>query len=178
MHAFARTGSWSLAVAATVLAIQLAAPRSTVDPPGRLDLVMVLTSSEKTVVTAPIVEPPPKPIVIPSTYGECKPLDFDGDGVIDRYEAVHDSCGTGGCVYDVYFTRPGKDDRFVGQIEGLCPFFVLRRQAHGPSDIFATWRLGAVESSLTHYRFFTASYRPVHHQTCIRGECKPSPIPR
>jgi len=103
--------------------------------------------------------PAPRPLVAPSTHGPCTPLDFDGDGVTDRYEPVPDSCGTGGCTYDLYLVR-ATGDRHVGQIDGRCTFELAPR-AHGLADVLARWRLGATDTVVTRYRFDGRRYRAI-----------------
>ena len=96
--------------------------------------------------------------VSPST--PCTQADLDGDGRTDEIEAVADSCGTGGCVFDVTLAT-GKR---VGQIEGKCDF-VVEPRPHGLADIVTTWELGAKERVITRYRFAGRRYRAIRERT-------------
>lgn len=91
-----------------------------------------------------------------STHGTCTRPDFDGDGTIDKVEEVAGSCGTGGCVYRVSLAN----GRALGTIEGLCSFTVQPRRGK-LADVVTTWRLGAVDSVVTRYRFDGRRYRRV-----------------
>ena len=96
---------------------------------------------------------------VASTHGRCAVPDFNGDGVIDRVEAVPDSCGTGGCVYDISLWNGRK----LGRIEGLCSFTLERRKGKF-ADIVTTWRLG-IDHVETRYRFDGRRYRDISHHT-------------
>ena len=97
---------------------------------------------------------------VASTHGPCTRPDFNGDGVYDRVDTVEDSCGTGGCVYDISLW----DGTKLGRIDGLCSF-TLEKRANKFPDIIGMWRLGAVESVVTRYRFDGRRYRPFHKHT-------------
>jgi hypothetical protein len=95
-----------------------------------------------------------------STHGTCTLADFNGDGVYDTVDTVEDSCGTGGCVYDLALANGRK----LGRIDGLCSFELERRKNQW-ADIVTIWRLGAVESVETRYRFDGRRYRQIAHHT-------------
>ena len=149
----------ALAVAAGALAIQLrptvtAEPAPVVEPPPPAPehRVYTLTITTDPPRTVSVVDPPPIQLAL-TPLDPCTELDLDGDGVPERWDAQPDSCGTGGCVYDLYMR-----DRFVGVIEGHCPFVAVERRDGLPSDILATWRLG-VDHVTTRYRFAGGRYR-------------------
>jgi hypothetical protein len=96
--------------------------------------------------------------VSPST--PCTSADLDGDGRTDDFAAVADSCGTGGCVFDVTLAT----GKHVGQIEGKCDF-VIEGRNHKLADIVTTWELGAKERVITRYRFNGSKYRAINERT-------------
>jgi len=143
-------GTIGLAVATLALIVQRSSPAPAVRTVGRVPAPAI----------PPATPPAPAPMRVaaaPSMFGPCTELDLDGDGLTDTLEAVPDSCGTGGCVFRVSFTRPS-GDQLAGEIAGHCPFEIARRP-HGPADVIATWRLGATEQAVTRYRFRGHRYR-------------------
>jgi hypothetical protein len=98
-------------------------------------------------------------VVAASTHGECTKPDFNGDGVIDHVDTVEDSCGTGGCVYDLSLANGRK----LGRIDGLCSF-KLERRKNKWADIVTWWWLG-VDGVETRYRFDGRRYRQIAHHT-------------
>lgn len=114
----------------------------------------------------PVPVPAPQPMPI-----EASPApDLDGDGVAERFDEVPDSCGTGGCVYRVFFTSRG-GDRFVGEIAGHWPFEIDRRRGKAPADVIATWRLGATESMASRYVFKRGGYVEHSESHCEGDAC-------
>jgi len=99
----------------------------------------------------------------------CQALDLDGDGVTDQWHEVPDSCGTGGCQFEVFLTRRGGTDQFVGRMDGHCPFEIEPRNG-GPADVLATWWLGT-KSITTRYRFARGRYRAHSESRCSRDAC-------
>lgn len=81
----------------------------------------------------------------------CEDLSFDldGDGVLDRFATVSDSCGHGGCFFDVYLSKRPK--RRAGRVSG-CFFRVGKRHAFGVHELLAWWRLGK-DRSFSRFRF-------------------------
>jgi len=142
---------------------------------GLSTIVIVATASSSRGI-APAIEPdtmevaPPRivsfesiPLAV-SPSRRCTDLDLDGDGTADRFEEVPDSCGTGGCVFDVYL-----GDTPVGQVAGHCPFELdAARPVH---DILATWHLGANEAVVTRYRFARGRYREHGEVHCTGDAC-------
>jgi hypothetical protein len=105
----------------------------------------------------------------PPTTGTCAPFDLDGDGHHDALREDPDTCGTGGCVYRVFLTRPDRPDRFVGSIDAHCPIELGPARRGALPDIVATWRLGCCEWTETRYRFSLGRYRFVDERTCTAG---------
>ncbi len=97
--------------------------------------------------------------------------DLDGDGIPDRFDGIFESCGTGGCAYEVYLRRPGGEDQYVGRMEGFWPFQIERLRDDEPADVVAVWHLGATESIGTRYRFADGAYRRFSESTCYRAAC-------
>jgi hypothetical protein len=104
-------------------------------------------------------------------YANHPDPDLDGDGIADRFDGVYESCGTGGCAYEVYLRRPGGEDQYVGRMEGYWPFQIERLRADKPADVIAVWRLGATESVGTRYRFSRGKYHRFSESTCYREAC-------
>ena len=116
-------------------------------------------------------ETPPVATVPPFGESRAADPDLDGDGIADRFDGVYESCGTGGCAYEVYLRRPGGEDEYVGRMEGYWPFQIERLRADEPADVIAVWRLGATESLGTRYRFVRGKYRVFSESTCYREAC-------
>lgn len=125
-------------------------------------------------------EPAPEPVqpTTPSVVEVTGPSlpkapdpDLDGDGIADRFDGIYESCGTGGCAYEVYLRRPGGEDEYVGRMEGYWPFQIERLRPGKPADVVAVWRLGATESIGTRYRFSRGKYRRFSESTCYREAC-------
>lgn len=175
MHVGARVGLASFAVIGGVFAVHaMLTARRPLPPTVAEHVEPVRAAAPVEPVRPPSPAPPVQP---PSRFGRCGTLDFNADGIPDRIEAVHDSCGTGGCVYDV-FLGPGTDgDRHAGTIEGHCPIEIVPREG-GMPDVFVRWRLGAVDESITRYRFDGHRMRALDYQECTRGDCRPAPMPR
>jgi hypothetical protein len=120
-------------------------------------------------------EPPPAPTTVevepPAPTMRAPDPDLDGDGIADRFDGIFESCGSGGCAYEVYLRRPGGEDQYVGRMEGYWPFQIERLRADRPADVVAFWQLGATESVGTRYRFSRGKYRRFSESTCYREEC-------
>jgi hypothetical protein len=158
----------AILLAAATLAVQLAGLRSPAPAP-RTPPSSIASPISVTVVAAPAVESPAALRARLAKqfypYGPCPDLDLDGDGVTDRFDVVPDSCGTGGCQYDLFLVRPDGADRGVGRVEGLCQMFTLGRKRHGLAELDGTWSLG-VEQVKTWYRFDGQKYRAIRVESC------------
>ncbi len=110
-------------------------------------------------------------VVAPHASHSGADPDLDGDGIADRFDGIFESCGAGGCAYEVYLRRPGGDAVYVGRMEGFWPFQIERLRDDEPADVIAIRRLGATESVGTRYRFADGRYRPFSESTCYREAC-------
>ena len=137
--------------------------RSAPEPPPPIT-VTVTTDPPRTVT---IVEPLPQVALAPiraTTERDVPAPDLDGDGVPERFETQRDSCGTGGCVYDVYpSSRP--QDR-IGTIAGKWGYWTVTPRKGSYADITTAWFLGCCEVAETTYRWRRGAYREVSHRTC------------
>jgi hypothetical protein len=164
----ARAGVASLIIAGAIVAVVVVWTRAS-------DREIAVPPTPKP-LPAPTPAPVPPLPPVPSHGGVCTDLDIDGDGIADRYDAVRGSCGTGGCVYDVYLVHPGTDDEPIGQIEGRCPFVPAPRRCGVPA-IEARWRLG-VEIAITYFRLERHTLVPYDEATYQRGALRGCPAPR
>jgi hypothetical protein len=158
-------------LAAATLAVQLASLRSPPPTPPLPPASIAAPTPSVKAVPAPAVESPAALRARLAKqfypYGPCPDFgfDLDGDGVTDRFDAVPNSCGTGGCQYDLFVVRPDGNDRAVGRVEGLCQMFTLGPKHHGLAELDGTWSLG-VEQVKTRYRFDGRKYRAIRVESC------------
>jgi hypothetical protein len=100
--------------------------------------------------------------------------DLDGDGHGERLEEVADSCGTGGCVYDLWQVTRGHV-RHLGRVDGrfrrtrLLPDTLHpgKLRSRGFLDILSTWDLGCCHQVRLHYRYDGTRYRRFREQECL-----------
>lgn len=93
-------------------------------------------------------------------------LDLDGDGVLDRFEEVAESRGTGGAQYRVFH-----GDRMLGVIDA-CWIRLAPTASHGLSDLITVWRLGANEAIETRWRYDGHRYRETSSRRCASQTCE------
>lgn len=108
-----------------------------------------------TVIDVPTVELTP---LRASTELDVPAPDLDGDGEPERFDTQPDSCGTGGCVYDVYLSTAPEQP--AGTIEGKWGYWTVTPRRNAKADITTTWFLGCCEVARTTYRFRRGAYRP------------------
>jgi hypothetical protein len=112
--------------------------------------------------TVTIVEPLLRVALVPlpaSTHGDAPVPDLDGDGVAERFETQPDSCGTGGCVYDVYLSSA--PEKPAGTIAGKWGYWTVTPRRNRAADLTTTWFSGCCTLHDTTYRFSRGAYREV-----------------
>ncbi|MBL9013926.1 MAG: hypothetical protein JNL83_07110 [Myxococcales bacterium] len=143
------------------LVAALRPPGAAHEPPP---ITITVTTDPPRTVT--IAEPPPPVALVPlraSTERDVPAPDLDGDGTPERFDAQPDSCGTGGCVYDVYLsTSPA---RRAGEIAGKWGYWTVSPRRGRPADLTTAWFLGCCTIADTTYRFARGAYREVSHET-------------
>ena len=99
-----------------------------------------------------------------TTERDVPPPDLDGDGKPERFDTHPDSCGTGGCVYDVYLSSA--PDKRAGTIEGKWGYWTATARPGQHADLTTTWFLGCCDLALTTYRFERGAYREIASKRC------------
>jgi hypothetical protein len=145
----------ALALGSTALAVELW-PRAT--PAQQQPITLTVTTHPPRTVTlidAPRVKLTPLRV---STELDVPAPDLDGDGVAERFKTQPGSCGTGGCVYDVYLSSRPKEH--AGTIAGKWGYWTVEHRRDAHSALTTTWFLGCCDAARTTYRFRRGAYRP------------------
>jgi hypothetical protein len=120
-------------------------------------ITLIVSSDPPRTVT--VAEPVPAVVLIPSTDGPAPVPDLDGDGVPEQLETQPDTCGTGGCLYDLYLSSaPGKA---AGRIEGKWGYWSATPRRDAFADFHTTWHLGCCEIEELTYRYRGGAYREI-----------------
>lgn len=143
-----------------VLAVAGLWPRGTPAPPSTVTLAITTEPP----VTITVVDPPPVTLGRVSTELDVPAPDLDGDGAPEELVVQPDSCGTGGCVYDVYMSSPPRNH--LGTLEGKWGYWSVKPRRGAFADITTTWFLGCCEVALTTYRFRRGAYREIARRSC------------
>jgi hypothetical protein len=143
-------------------------PRVTPEVPPPTPITITVTTDPPRTVT--IVEPLPRVDLVPlapataSTDGPAPVPDLDGDGVPEVFRTQPDSCGTGGCVFEVFLSR--NPDEPAGIIEGKWGYWTVTPRTGSYADLTTTWFLGCCEVSEETYRFERGAYRQIRRVLC------------
>lgn len=148
-----------LAVLGAASLAAVAWPRAAPTPPPTITLT-VAAERPRTVTLA---EDVPRTALRASTELDVPAPDLDGDGEPDLLVARPDSCGTGGCVYDV--SRASAPRARLGTIEGKWGYWTVAPRRGSLADLTTTWFLGCCEVVETTYRFERGAYREVRSVT-------------
>jgi hypothetical protein len=151
----------AFAVGLAALAFELW-PRTVETPPTPI-IVTVTTDPPRTVT---VMDPPPVSLVVlrASTERDVPAPDLDGDGTPESFETRPDSCGTGGCVYDVYLSSA--PEKRAGKLDTKWGYWTMKPRRGAPADITTAWFLGCCDIALTTYRFRRGQYREIAHKRC------------